>query len=110
MPEEKYIETGGLRWGGSYWGATNVTFPFAKIQMTTEEINISVKRLFKNEKAFTFSKCDIISIKKKRGLFSVGISIEHSIQEYPSLILFWTLGYNELQKKIENFGYDIFED
>lgn len=44
-------------------------------------------------KKYTFSTSEVISIRKKTGLFSVGIIIEHSKKDYLPFFLFWTPNY-----------------
>lgn len=86
------MEVGGLRWGASYWLAANVSWPFAEIHVTSERICVAMDFLCFHKK-YTFSTSEVISIRKKTGLFSVGIIIEHSKKDYLPFFLFWTPNY-----------------
>ena len=104
-----YTETGGIRYGTSFWSAANFTWPFATLTASPAEISIRVAlgRLWGRTFAFECSK--IRSIRKKRGLVSTGIVIEHCNAEYPPFILFWTFRYETLKDQLEAVGYSVTE-
>jgi len=109
MAATAYSETGGIRYGRSFWMATKFTWPFATLTVTQDQISIHVTlgRLW--SRTFTFDPTQIKSIRKKRVLYSVGIEIDHSITEYPIYILFWTFRYKTLKKELEKIGYEVTE-
>ena len=39
----EYVETGGLRWGESYWRAANATWPFAKVRISQGRVQLRMK-------------------------------------------------------------------
>lgn len=104
-----YTETGGVRYGRSFWVATNFTWPFATLTAATDgvSIRISLGRLL--IRTFVLERGQIKSIKKKRGLLGTGILIEHSNAAYPPFILFWTFRFETLKKQLESIGYSVVE-
>jgi hypothetical protein len=106
---QTYTETGGIRYGSSFWIAANFTWPFAKLTAGPGEISIRVALGKLWSKTFVFERSQIKSISKKRGLISTGIVIEHSVAEYPPFILFWTFRYETLKKQLETVGHSTIE-
>jgi hypothetical protein len=102
-----YSEAGGIRYGQSFWFATNCTWPFAALTVTAVQIEIGIGLGRFRMRTFTLKRSQIKSIKRKRGLFSVGIQIDHSEPEYPPFILFWTFRYDTLKREMQNLGYDM---
>ena len=109
MSDSVYFETGGIRYGNSYWSSSNFSWPFASLKASPEEISICVSFSSLWTRTFTFNRSQIKSIRKKRGLWSVGIEIDHSATEIPPFILFWTFHYKTLKKHLESLGYDLVE-
>ena len=104
-----YRETGGLRWGRSFWFGANATWPFAKLHATTEGLTITLGLFGFLQKTFAFAKSEITAIRKKHGLFSVGVIVEHQKQEYPPFFLFWTFHYSTLKRHLEQLGFQVAE-
>ena len=104
---DEYTETGGLRWGKSFWYASNFTWPFATLKASRDRLIIRVGIFKLYQKTFEFSRSEIKSIKRRRGLFSVGVMIEHSEEEYPPFILFWTFNFRNLRMRLNQLGYEI---
>ena len=106
---QTYTETGGIRYGSSFWIATNFTWPFVTLTARHSDVSIriSLGRLW--SRTFAFERSQIQSISKKRGLISTGIVIEHSNAEYPPFILFWTFRYEALKEQLEAVGYSVIE-
>jgi hypothetical protein len=106
---DTYTETGGLRWGESFWGATNATWPFATLHASKDglRIDLSVLRLWRRRFELTLS--DIQALRKKRWLFSAGLLVEHSRSDYPQFILFWTFRYSTLKTRLNQLGYTVFD-
>ncbi len=94
-------ETGGLRWGESFWMAANATWPFATLNASPEALCISgIVNL-------DFRKADIKAIRRKKGMlpFSTGIVIEHQKLGFPEFILFWTFRYKRLKTELTRLGF-----
>jgi len=95
--------TGGLRYGPNAYLGCNVTWPFAKL--TAESGFLSVTdTCFK--RAYSFEKNQIKRLSKYWGLFiSPGIRIEHTVDNYPSFIVFWTFSQNNVKSGLIEMGY-----
>lgn len=104
-----YTETGGIRYGSSFYSAINFTWPFAKLIADPDGISIKVSLGKLWGKTFALERAQIKSIKKKCGFMGTGISIEHSNVQHPPLILFWTFRYELLKKELEAIGYRVLE-
>ena len=107
---EEYNETGGLRWGLSFWVAGNATWPFARLHALHECIQIRLSIFGIWSRVFEFSRQEIKSIRRKRGIWSIGIVIDHTKAEYPPFILFWTFNYSTLKQALTNLGYNVSDD
>jgi hypothetical protein len=51
-----YQETGGLRWGGSFWLAMNATWPFATLTASPDGLHIALRFIGLMKKDFDFRK------------------------------------------------------
>ena len=80
-----------------------MTWPFAKLRADTEAITITATAFGD----FTFSTNDIVELRKKRGLFSVGLLISHANDDYPPYILFWTFSFRSLKHNLKRLGYSV---
>jgi hypothetical protein len=106
----EYTEQGGLRWGQSYWVSSNVTWPFVTLRLTGEGIYIRWGLWTLASHVLEFARRDITALRKRRGLFSQGIVIEHSRSDCPPFVLFWTLNYAALSRALADLGYGIAPD
>lgn len=91
--------------GGARIGCINVTFPFAKLTINKDLLNL--KLMFIGN--YSFKRSDIISV-ERYGLipfFSWGIRINHTCNNYPQKMIFWTFGKNpvKLIEKIYTMGF-----
>ncbi|MBT7066173.1 MAG: hypothetical protein HN919_07705 [Verrucomicrobia bacterium] len=83
----------------------NATWPFAKLRATAGQIDITLRGLISSDEHFTFKKEDIVALRRKRGLFSVGLEIQHQVKAYAPYILFWSFRFSELRSKLEERGF-----
>ena len=104
--EDTYREIGGIRYGDSFWRASNYTWPFATLAATPSGITISVSVLGLWKRVFTFDRSSIRSIARKRGVFSVGAQIVHSVADYPPFVLFWTFSFRGLSAGLRELGFE----
>jgi hypothetical protein len=104
-----YVETGGLRWGQSFGGALNATWPLATIHVSADHLRLSVSVWKLWKRSFDFERVEVRQIRRKRGLFSVGVVVEHGNPEYPPFILFWTFRYKILCGALRRLGYEVTE-
>lgn len=105
----QYVETGGLRWGPSFWNGANATWPFARIRVSPDRLRITVTVLGFWKESFEFERVEVRQLRRKRGLFSVGIVVEHVKPAYPPFILFWTFRYKALSRELRRLGYTVTE-
>ena len=88
--------------GGARVGGFNASWPFASLKVTGDQITLSVF-----SKKYEIEKGKINSIKRYRGLFSTGLKIEHSKNEMPEHLIFWTFSFNKLKQALEEIGYSV---
>ena len=107
--KKEYQQTGGLRWGESFWSAANATWPFAKLTATSGEIRLSMRFIGLMKDDFAFAKSEIDGMRRKKGIlpFSTGIIIEHHKASYPRFILFWTFGYQQLKTELTELDFEV---
>jgi hypothetical protein len=105
----QYSETGGLRWGSSFWRAANATWPFASLRASTDSVTVQLSVFGVWRQSFEFRRGDILSMRRLKGLFSTGVRIEHAKPEYPPFDVFWTLRYSVLKARLIELGYDVLE-
>jgi len=101
-PESLTTEfTGGVRYGKTYTNAFNATWPFARLIIGPEGIQLN-STFFK---IFSFSKQDITAVSKYSGFFSEGLRIEHHVADYPPFIVFWTSKLEAISIALSKNGY-----
>jgi hypothetical protein len=105
--EQEFTQTGGIRYGDSYWDATNLTTPFALLRVSRDTIILSASVLRAGDRTFTFLRSAIRRLRWKRGLFSWGLQIEHTVGEYPPFLLFWVGHRKTVAEGLRAFGYEI---
>jgi len=103
----EFIQTGGLRYGDNYWYAWNFTYPFAQLRVSSSDLTLSVSFLSLWRRTFIFPRPAIRQLRWKRGLFSRGLQIEHTLHEYPPFVLFWVGDLKSLAESLREFGYEI---
>lgn len=90
--------------GGARVGITNATFPFAKLKVDKNQLELNVSMVGK----YIFASDDVVSIKTYTliPLLGQGIKINHSIDTYPDKIIFWTFRSPKLiLQNIETTGF-----
>ncbi len=107
--EKEFTQKGGIRYGSSVWSTANFTAPFACLRVSKNSIILSVSIFRLWQRTFTFQRSDIRQLRWKRGLFSLGLQIEHSVTEYPTFVLFWVVERKTLAENLIEFGYEISE-
>jgi hypothetical protein len=99
----KFTLTGGAR--PDYF---NATYPFATLSGDSENLQLSCFG-----RVYRFPKSSIRRLCRHRGLFSVGLRIEHTQDSLPRFIVFWasvffwTSGFQKLRTQLESLGYDV---
>lgn len=90
--------------GGARVGMVNATFPFAKLKVDKERLELNVSMVGK----YVFTPKDVVSINTYTliPLLGQGIKINHSVATYHEKIIFWTLrSPNLVLQKIKNTGF-----
>ncbi|HVV71341.1 MAG TPA: hypothetical protein VHI52_07560 [Verrucomicrobiae bacterium] len=107
--EQQFTQTGGVRYGESFWYAMNFTVPFAELSVSKNglQLTISVFGLWK--RSFDFPRPSIRHLRWRRGLLSRGLQIEHGITEYPPFVLFWSGNCKTLGQNLKDLGYELSE-
>jgi len=104
----EYVETGGLQWGSTSW-VYNITWPFARIEIWRERVYLTAKLWKIVDVKFDLKKSDVQAVRKRRGLFSVGVEFKHKKDEYPSLLLFWTSNPDTLIEALHRLDYSVLD-
>jgi hypothetical protein len=97
-----FAQKGGIRAGEGLFSAFNASWPFARLLVTPERIHLSCFSY-----NYSFPKESIRRLSRHRGLFSVGLRIEHSVPMYPVFLVFWTFKYQALKKHLQEMGYSV---
>jgi hypothetical protein len=109
-PGRSFTQTGGARYGAGMWSRNaNLTVPFATLGVTREELVLSMSLFQLWKRTFRFPRSSLRCLRWKRGLFSLGLKIEHNVAEYPPLVLFWVSNREALTQGLRDFGYEISE-
>ena len=103
-----FTQRGGIRVGPAFWLSWGATFPFAKITVTQEGIQISVFSLFFIRR-YSFARSDIRRLDTEHGVFFRGLVIEHTRDDYSSFMLFWSLAWSELVTALQQRGFRVYD-
>ena len=115
VDSDSFSQIGGCTQGESFWLSSNATYPFYRIIVSSDGITLKknqpwVSFFTVRSEDFFFKRPQITRIKRIKRLFDYsGIQIDHSITGYPPRIIFWTFGYSELRKHLEEYGYTVSE-
>jgi hypothetical protein len=107
MTESEYVETGGLRWGQDFGRAANASWPFATVRISQERVRLRMKFWRVWDLTFDLEKAELLAVRRRRGLFSVGVQFEHRKGGYPPFLLFWTFRQKALFRELRRLGYNI---
>ena len=98
-----FTQTGGARLDNF-----NASFPFATLSGDSEALRLTCLG-----REYQFPRSSIRRLHRHRGLFSVGLRIEHTQDSLPGFIVFWasvffwTSGFQKLRTQLESLGYDV---
>ena len=94
--------------GGARLDSFNATYPLAKLSADCEKLQILCLG-----RDYTFPKGSIRRLSRYRGIFSVGLRIEHAESSFPQFIVFWasvvfwSSGFAKFKTQLESLGYEI---
>src|ERR1043165_1801517 len=92
--------------GGARLDNFNATFPFATLSADADALHLSC-----GDRDYHFPRNTIRRLSQHRGMFSVGLRIEHTQASLPEFVVFWasaffwTSGFQKLQTQLQNLGY-----
>jgi len=99
-----FTQVGGARIGEWF----NASYPAAVLSADSDALHLSCLG-----REYHFPRSSILRLRRHRGLFSVGLRIEHSADSIPEFIVFWaslffwTSGFQTLKARLEGLGYDV---
>jgi hypothetical protein len=86
----------------------NASWPFATLSASREDLRLSCLG-----REYAFPRQSIRSLHRHRGVFSVGLRIEHGVASFPASVVFWasmffwTSGFRKLKAGLESLGYEV---
>jgi hypothetical protein len=96
--------------GGAGIGSLNASWPFATLSANSEALRLSCLG-----RDYLFPRTSIRTLSRHKGIFSVGLRIEHTEQSFPEFIVFWasaffwTSGFEKLKARLESLAYEILD-
>lgn len=94
--------------GGMRVGSLNTTCDLVTLSADAGSLKLSC---FGRE--YVFPKQRIERLSRHRGIFSVGLRIEHNVEWYPEFVVFWvsifpwTSWFQKLKVQLEELGYTV---
>jgi hypothetical protein len=88
--------------GGARLDYFNATWPFAKLAVRLDALVLDVALSH-----YEFPRDSIQRLRRYRGLWSLGLVIEHTLMDpdVPWLVIFWVTDYEALRAALEREGY-----
>ena len=80
------------------------TWPLARLSGDSESLRLRCGS------TFVFPRDKIGTLSKYRGLFGIGLRIEHTVESIPEFIAFWIVfwdNFKELKSELTRLGYDV---
>jgi hypothetical protein len=94
--------------GGARIDSWNVTIPYAVLSAYRDALRLSCLG-----QDYVFPKDRIIALSRHRGLFTVGLRIEHDVPLYPAFIVFWVAVFFKrtrftlIKERLNALGYEV---
>jgi len=95
--------------GGARLDSFNASMPFARLSGTQDALKLACLG-----RDYIFPKSSIERLSRHRGIFSVGLRIEHHEKSLPQFVVFWasafffwTWGFSILKTRLEMLGYEV---
>jgi hypothetical protein len=104
----RFAQRGGA-WslGSSFKKCLCTTWPGARLDVSASSLSLHI--LWRE---YAFPRAAIQRLCRYKGFFSIGIRIQHSVSEYPELIVYWPLSLRRYARLMENLlclGYYVVE-
>jgi len=103
----QFAQTGGLRWTIAPGVVMNATWPFARITVAAESVEVTFSVLGFFRRTFSFTHQTLQKAQRQWWVLSTGVRLIHSVPDYPPYILFWTFGYRSLAAALRTHGYRV---
>jgi hypothetical protein len=93
-------QTGGARIGRTSLFSINYTWPFARIILSSERIELK----------YTFGRLvlgrgQILRIEPYAGFFSNGMRLYHAIANKPRFVVYWPSDFHDFERHLQELGY-----
>jgi hypothetical protein len=99
---------GGVRYGVSRFDSVNYTWPFVRFEISPDELILEWKaRLVWPAQRLIIPKASIKHLSKWREFFCPGLRIEHSMNEIPPWLVFWTFDFRNVTCALTVAGYTV---
>jgi hypothetical protein len=103
MDPHFFSRTGGVR-----LNFFNATWPLATLSGDKDSLRLWCPAgVFSLNKLFVFPRSRLRRLSKYRGLFSIGLRIEHTVESFPDFIVFWTFEFTNLKSELMHLGYGV---
>lgn len=96
-----YFETGGARYREALGAYLKVSWPFARLTASPEQLELKVR-----ESCFVFGKHETLQLKRFHGIFFSGLEI---VDFRGNKFVFWSFNTNRLVAKIRSLGFKVDE-
>lgn len=94
--------------GGVWTSIGRISAPFAELEVSRNAIRLSCLG-----DEFVFPRNSIVSLKRCRGPFAIGLRIRHTVPLYPKFIIFWVCPFfqrarfEQFKGRLEALGYEV---
>ncbi len=101
-------DAGFSQTGGARIDSSNVTAPYAVLSGHRNALRLSCWG-----QDYVFPKSSIVALGRHRGLFSIGLRIEHDVPLYPRYVVFWVSlalrrsPFAQLKARLNALGYAV---
>jgi hypothetical protein len=93
---------GGMRWGSTSWLASYATWPLAELVICDDRLILTAPH-----GGYELPRDKIARLTKRRAIFSGGIRIEHTVQDYPSYLFFSTFAFRDMYDSLIGAGFPL---
>jgi len=100
-----FVQTGGYVTGRNWWLSMHGTTPFGELRIYDDRLVL--RALFHT---YEFPRDAIQFLSIIRGVLSVGLRIEHTVDRLPRLIVFWSSDIDDLREHLEAADYRVVDN
>jgi hypothetical protein len=96
------VHTGGMQWGSRSWFLSYATWPLADLHVCDDRLILTAPH-----GAYEFPRDKILRLTVRRRILWRGVGIEHSIPDYPPVIVFSTFDYKDMYDSLTEAGFPL---